>query len=656
MKKSLRLIALALTLATVLAIVPVFAVSAEEATQETIGNPSSGQTLVVEAESFTYTAKKADQESEWPPKNTDVITYLLKSDTSQSSSGVVFNSGAVGNTFSVNFDITVSGTYRVDFRYRDAQNYYCSLQTKVNGENLGAAFSTKGSTSTNYGIDKYIGIAEFQAGTPNTVSFEVTEAPSKFAFVPDRITITLMHENTPDGSLVYESESTPFVAIDSQDNTIESSNANDTWAWSMKLGTTGLTGPLSNDLAYFRSGGINGTINYKLDVENAGNYDLIWAFRPNVDSYCTVQILVNKKLCGEVTVKPDIEVQGTVNVNNVMRTVRFNDLPLNEKNTVTIKLVGAKDNEDMKKTGFGTDYIALVHRDAKTQVSLAGFTANLGGNIGLNFHMNMTDAVKADNAQVVFDVAGTPTTIPVADGIVSEHGIMFTCEVAAKQMTDNITVKVVTDTLGESNTFTYSVAKYATYIVKTGEPTFTADEIALAKAMLNYGTEAQKEFNYNTESYANAALEESDKTVAPVDAAAVSDFNKNVDGTVAGISSNGTSLVLESATTLRLYFDLEDGYTVDNFTFKLGSTVLTANVVDDTDNPLYGKVYVDIVGITARNYDKAYTVTVSDTAESSTMTVSASIYACLNAYISSNKTVACAAYWYSVAAEAYFNK
>ncbi len=650
MKKSLRLIALALTLATVLAIVPVFAVSAEEATS-----------LVYECEELAYYGKTANGEN-WKPKENEGSPSEITQggDNSIKTKAYTYTGGAVGYKLILNIDVPTAGLYTVNYAYRANKNYYADCRILVNSSQVGDNIATKSGTNSHYGFNKDIGKTSFNAGD-NELVIEITGTAT--AFVPDSITLTpaipdATVEVLPEGTVYkrYESESTPFVATDSNGDVINTSNEKKTWAWTMALGTTGLKGPLSGTLAYFRDGGINGTIDYKLDVDTAGAYDFIWSYRPNEDSNSVIEVLINGTSYGSYSQVPGVVIQDKENMNNLLRTIRIDNVNFTKgTNTVTLKMVEGK-SEGAGTSGFTSDYMELAHRDAKTQVSLAGFTANLGGNIGLNFHMNMTDAVKADNAQVVFDVAGDPTTIPVADGIVSEHGIMFTCEVAAKQMTDNITVKVVTDTLGESNTFTYSVAKYATYIVKTGEPTFTAEEIALAKAMLNYGTEAQKEFNYNTESYANAALEESDKTVAPVDAAAVSDFNKNVDGTVAGISSNGTSLVLESATTLRLYFDLEDGYTVDNFTFKLGSTVLTANVVDDTDNPLYGKVYVDIVGITARNYDKAYTVTVSDTAESSTMTVSASIYACLNAYISSNKTVACAAYWYSVAAEAYFNK
>ena len=61
-------------------------------------------------------------------------------------------------------------------------------------------------------------------------------------------------------SLKFEGESTPFSVTDDTGKTATVSGQSK-WAWTLKLNLTGIVGN-SGDIAYFRSGGIGGTVDY----------------------------------------------------------------------------------------------------------------------------------------------------------------------------------------------------------------------------------------------------------------------------------------------------------------------------------------------------------------------------------------------------------
>lgn len=52
----------------------------------------------------------------------------------------------------------------------------------------------------------------------------------------------------------------------------------------------------SGKLAYFRSGGVGGTVDFTVTLDKASSYGFIRAFRPNDTSFSIVQVLVNGNL------------------------------------------------------------------------------------------------------------------------------------------------------------------------------------------------------------------------------------------------------------------------------------------------------------------------------------------------------------------------
>ncbi|MFR4339099.1 MAG: hypothetical protein ACLT33_14745 [Lachnospira pectinoschiza] len=95
--------------------------------------------------------------------------------------------------------------------------------------------------------------------------------------------------------------------------------------------------------------------------------------------------------------------------------------------------------------------------------------------------------------------------------------------------------------------------------------------------MLNYGTAAQQYFGYNTDNPANSIMTDDDKNM---DMVGFNTYTKLVNAdSVSGISYYGSSLVLESDTILRNYFELSDGYSIDNYTFYVKDKDGNKNII-----------------------------------------------------------------------------
>ena len=156
---------------------------------------------------------------------------------------------------------------------------------------------------------------------------------------------------------------------------------------------------------------------------------------------------------------------------------------------------------------------------------LAGYSLSLTGNIGVNFYMELSDdIVKDDSAYMKFTLPnGTTSKVYVSgtheDGSTAttdttvKNGVtyyVFTCEVAAKEMTSDIKAQMIGNN-GEKTgkVYTYTVKEYADYILShmsAEESDISKATIQLVKGMLNYGGGAQKYFGYKTDKLASDGL------------------------------------------------------------------------------------------------------------------------------------------------------
>jgi hypothetical protein len=256
------------------------------------------------------------------------------------------------------------------------------------------------------------------------------------------------------------------------------------------------------------------------------------------------------------------------------------------------------------------DYCGRVENESG--VYLAGYSLTLNGSIGLNIYMRFGESVINDEGSYMRiqmaekDAVDVPITDAVQETINGKECYKFTYYVAAKEMTEIISLQMFDgtgDTIGDS--YTYSVVAYASSILDSPED--YEEELPLVKAMLRYGAAAQRFFGYNEDNYADSILEEEDKAVSTMTASDLDKYIKTISGNLPeGLEYDGSSLLLETETTIRHYFKLSGDTKTGDYTFTINGEPVPA-----VDCDTY--CYVDINNISSEKLGETYKLSVNDT-------------------------------------------
>ena len=219
----------------------------------------------------------------------------------------------------------------------------------------------------------------------------------------------------------------------------------------------------------------------------------------------------------------------------VQQVVKKGATPVYPKAT-PVKDSSVSDSKLYHFTGWsqdGTTYIARYAEVEKGRL-FKGHSISLGGDIALNFYLGETDDVTAaqlrdgKNVKVHFEwhVNGKLQTADVYTSdkkTVVENGTTYylaTCNLPAAEMAYNIHATAYVNNTLHWDSDIYSVKQYGMDLI--GMASATEKEKALAKAMLNYGTMAQIQFD---RIFADLGLANS--LLSAEDAAA---FNTAMDG------------------------------------------------------------------------------------------------------------------------------
>ena len=191
------------------------------------------------------------------------------------------------------------------------------------------------------------------------------------------------------------------------------------------------------------------------------------------------------------------------------------------------------------------------------------------------------------------------------------YEVIFEFPLTTTQMTDDITFKMVVSDK-EGTPATYSIKSYAEQMLNDQESTYSSEELALANALLHYGSYAQSYINYNVENLPDQNIDDfewDDDT----DMAALSSFRHsvNLNDVDHGVELQYATLLLGSDVSLRYYFSLGDGYYVSDFNIVVRDR--ENNDVDYTigfneDKNLH---YITIPNIKAIDLGNKYTLLIS---------------------------------------------
>ena len=224
-------------------------------------------------------------------------------------------------------------------------------------------------------------------------------------------------------------------------------------------------------------------------------------------------------------------------------------------------------------------------------------TTSLNGTIDLNIYVVLSEnLMDEEDAFIRFSYGNKVVDVPIAEGVESvSDGVLryrYSCPMYAKEVSEIVTVQVMKGDEAIGSALEYSIVTYCmNRINKSTNPA----QVALCKALLNYAAAAQISLNYNTENLANAQLAEADKILP--DGIDVSGYAASNVGSETGIKTKSATLMLESEVSVRVYFTLEEGYDISDFTFTIDG-----KVVEPQKNSTGWFIETD--GIAAKNLDQ----------------------------------------------------
>ncbi len=286
-----------------------------------------------------------------------------------------------------------------------------------------------------------------------------------------------------------------------------------------------------------------------------------------------------------------------------------------------------------------------------------GFSAHsltLNGDIGVNFYLELDEAILNDSDAVMeMEVAGIKkATIKVSDSVKngsiavedsegkSHQCYKFTCNVYAKQMTDNIVATLKTSSGNWKEV--YSIQSY----MEKAQDSSNEKLKNLMNAMAVYGGYAQMLLGYNTNNLAGGSLGD----VSNVTKDMLAEYEYTENGKEENLSIYGSSLLLKEQTTLRMYYQLTEGNIAD---YKFTIDGKEVQPVQSGDDNIY---YIELNNIIAPDLEKAHVFTAGNITVSNYSALSY-VNKALDSEKSSenNKKTAAALYLYWKAAEAYFS-
>ena len=188
------------------------------------------------------------------------------------------------------------------------------------------------------------------------------------------------------------------------------------------------------------------------------------------------------------------------------------------------------------------------YEEEQPSASIDSASLTLDGTIGVNFYMNISDAYATDESAYVLltDANGITTEAPIptaeADGTYK-----FSVYAVAKDIAKTVKAQLFVGGEAVTEEYEYSVKAYCETVLGAAAGTYSNKLVALVTALLDYGNAA--------DNYFNGASNEMIGEVASVTANDLADYAATQTNALPeGVTVTELSLVLESETSLKIYF------------------------------------------------------------------------------------------------------
>ena len=260
-------------------------------------------------------------------------------------------------------------------------------------------------------------------------------------------------------------------------------------------------------------------------------------------------------------------------------------------------------------SGGGTQKARLTFNNAL----FTGSSVTLDGSVKLNTYFNFSDSfVKNSDAKIVISTPDGRNSTFYASEMqkgTETNQYYVPVQIPAKDMTTQLSAELVDGNGTVIDTFSTNIQTYAKSVIQSTDA--SSEYKTLAAELLNYGARAQVYFYYNYEgnanNLANSGLATFRKdTYTEVESSVFDSYTYTESGSLTELSYKGTALSFLSDITIRHYFELTSG-NIESHKFIVNGTE-QAPKYDETQK-LY---YVDIAGISAKNFATDYAVKIDD--------------------------------------------
>lgn len=355
---------------------------------------------------------------------------------------------------------------------------------------------------------------------------------------------------------------------------------------------------VTGDIA-FANGSHTGVISaqdgvYKFVPMEMGEYTFTYNVSWNGETIEYTTKAIAKDLYSTIVFKNGNEVLASAHVENGKTYTLSEIAPQVNLNGYTF--VGWTDGENTYKltdaVSFETDGELQV---VKTYGSITGATITLGGEIGVNFYVQLPEA--ATTQTVTFAVGGNVVkTVELASVTNESNRYKLTYKVAPKDFRTEITLTVNGETAK-----TYSADAYLNTVINDTTNAFNAKDKAIAQATFDYCSIASKYFDGVATEVTVTALTESE-----LGALEAYKHVANLENLPEGIEVLGPRLVLKSETAIRIYFSAEIDLSAASVTVNGKAAEFIERVASGIT--VY---YVEVAEIAAKDLDETATITVS---------------------------------------------